>query len=206
MKFLGHLFTVIKHKHYVFLNACRLHIPWLGFKHDLSKFHPTEFWRSVKYFAGDKSPTIVEREHNEGISKITLHHTLRNKHHWHSHVDFLPSGVIIAKIDYKHSLEYVADILAASKVYMKKNYTIQKAYDYFNGECPHYLMHPMNKEYILWCVKEIQNNGFKKMKKKYTKKKYRELNQKYQKPVFIPFDNFSLDYLNIIDAVKENEN
>ena len=122
MKFFKHLFTVIKHKHYVFLNACRLHIPFLGFKHDLTKFHPTEFFRSVKYFAGDKSPTIVEREYNNGISKITLHHTLRNKHHWHAHVDFLPRGIIIAPIDYRHSLEYVADILSASKVYMKKNY------------------------------------------------------------------------------------
>ena len=197
MKFFKHLFTVIKHKHYVFLNACKLHIPFLGFKHDLSKFHPTEFFRSVKYFAGDKSPTIVEREYNAGISKITLHHTLRNKHHWHAHVDFLPKGVIIAAIDYKHSLEYVADILSASKVYMKKNFTIHKAYEYFYNECNHYLMHPLNKEFILWCVSEIEECGFRKMKKKYTKNKYNELVNKYPKSMFIPFDNFSLSLLDI---------
>ncbi len=197
MKFFKHLFTVIKHKHYVFLNACRLHIPFLGFKHDFTKFHPTEFFRSVKYFAGDKSPTIVEREYNDGISKITLHHTLRNKHHWHAHVDFLPSGIIIAPIDYRHSLEYVADILSASKVYMKKNYTIHKAYEYFYKECPHYLMHPLNKEFILWCVSEIEECGFRKMKKKYTKNKYNELVNKYPKSMFIPFDNFSLSLLDI---------
>lgn len=197
MKFFKHLFTVIKHKHYVFINACRLHIPFLGFKHDLTKFHPTEFWRSVKYFAGDKSPTIVEREYNNGISKITLHHTLRNKHHWHAYVDFLPEGIIIAPIDYKHSLEYVADILSASKVYMKKNFTIHKAYEYFNNECSHYLMHPLNKEFILWCVNEIEKNGFKKMRKRYTYQKYKSLVEKYPKSMFIPFENFTLSILDI---------
>ena len=83
MKFFKHLFTVIKHKHYVFLNACKLHIPFLGFKHDLSKFHPTEFFRSVKYFAGDKfnlddneSPfslyDITTQESPIQISKISV--------------------------------------------------------------------------------------------------------------------------------------
>ena len=146
-----------------FLNACRLHIPFLGFKHDLTKFHPTEFFRSVKYFAGDKSPTIVEREYNDGISKITLHHTLRNKHHWHAHVDFLPSGIIIAPIDFRHSLEYVADILSASKVYMKKNYTIHKAYEYFYNECFHYLMHPpfTHRETEVHTMKGAQRKAWK---------------------------------------------
>lgn len=200
MKFFKHLMTVLRHKHFVFWNAWRLHIPWLGFIHDLSKFHPTEFFRSVKYFAGDKSPTIVERQYNDGISRITLHHTLRNKHHWHSSVDFLPTGIIIAPIDYRHSLEYVSDILSASKVYMKKTYTIHKAYEYFYNECPHYLMHPLNKEFILWCVSEIEQYGFRKMKKKYTKAKYYELKKKYTNSVFIPFDNFSLSYLDIKES------
>lgn len=84
-----HLFTVLRHKWYVFNYACKLHIPWTGFVHDLSKFSAIEFWLSAKYYAGDKSPTIIERQYNNNVSKITLHHTLRNKHHWHSYVDFL---------------------------------------------------------------------------------------------------------------------
>ena len=66
-----HLITVLKHKHYVFKYARKLHIPWLGFKHDLSKFSYTEFHLSAKYYAGDKSPTIIERQYNDGVSKIT---------------------------------------------------------------------------------------------------------------------------------------
>lgn len=196
MKIIKHFITVIKHKHYVFKYARRLHIPFLGFKHDLSKFSPTEFFLSAKYYAGDKSPTIVERHYNNNVSRITLHHTLRNKHHWHPYVDFLPDGFIIAPIDYKHSLEYVCDIMAATRVYNKR-VDLDKTYNYFEAHSKRYFMHPLNKEFILWCVNEIREFGFKRMKKKYTKNKYNELKNKYEPSMFIPYDNFSFDYLNI---------
>ena len=43
-KFFGHLYTVLKHKYWVFHYAVRLRIPIRGFFHDFSKFHPTEFF------------------------------------------------------------------------------------------------------------------------------------------------------------------
>ena len=53
---IGHTKTVIKHKWIVFKLACRAGIPWRGFVHDLSKFSPTEFAESVKYYVGVHSP------------------------------------------------------------------------------------------------------------------------------------------------------
>lgn len=191
-----HLKTVITHKHFVFLYACKLHIPFTGLMHDLSKFSFTEFWLSAKYYAGDKSPTIVERQYNNNISKITLHHTLINKHHWHPYVDYLPNVMVVAPINYRHSVEYVCDILAASKVYLKKEYTIRKTYDYFKHHSQTYLMHPGNKEFVLWCVNEIDTNGFK-IKKKVLKEKYKEIMAKYPIAIEVPWDNFSFDYFNI---------
>ena len=192
-----HLKVVLKHKWFVFIYACRLHIPWTGFMHDWSKFSPTEFIRSAKYFAGDKSPTIVERQYNNGVSKITLHHTLRNKHHWHCYVDFMPTGLIIDKFEFKHNVEYVCDIMSASKVYMKEKYTIHMAYDYFEKHSKWYLMHPGNKEFVLWCVDEIDKYGFKHMKKKYLKENYQRIMAKYPPAIFIPYDNFNFDPVTI---------
>ena len=67
-KFYKHLWTIIKHKHYVFIYACRCGIPWRGLVHDLSKFSPVEFFESVKYYNGVCSP-INEAKSHKGYSK-----------------------------------------------------------------------------------------------------------------------------------------
>ena len=79
--FLGHLGTVLKHKWHVFKLCVRAGIPWRGLVHDLSKFSYIEFWESVKYFQGNRSP-IVKCKQEEGYSKAWLHHKGRNKHHY----------------------------------------------------------------------------------------------------------------------------
>ncbi len=198
-----HLKTVLKHKWFVFIYAIRLGIPIRGFFHDTSKFSPKEFFRSAKYYAGDKSPTIPERKANNNISKITMHHALRQPHHWHSHVDYLPTGIIIAPMEYKHALEYVCDSISANRVYNKK-LDFNNAYDYYYNHSKTYLIHPGTKEFVLWSINEIKNKGFKVMKKKYTKANFKRIMDKYDKSVFIPFDKFSLDYLNLKDF-NDNE-
>ena len=76
-----HFNTVIKHKGYVFIYSCKAGIPYRGIVHDLSKFSPTEFFESAKYFQGNRSP-IAEAKRVNGYSKAWLHHKGRNKHHW----------------------------------------------------------------------------------------------------------------------------
>lgn len=51
-----HFKKVCTHKHWVFYYCCKVGIPFQGLVHDLSKFSPTEFWESVKYYQGTSSP------------------------------------------------------------------------------------------------------------------------------------------------------
>lgn len=45
-----HFKKVCIHKRWVFYYCCKVGIPFQGLVHDLSKFSPTEFWESVKYY------------------------------------------------------------------------------------------------------------------------------------------------------------
>ena len=51
-----HLHTINKHRWLVFKLCCKAGITFRGLVHDLSKYSPTEFWESVKYFQGSYSP------------------------------------------------------------------------------------------------------------------------------------------------------
>ena len=153
MKFFKHLWVVIKHKSNVLYYASKLGIFWTGLVHDLTKFTPTEFNRSVKYFHGKKSPTIVERASHDNFSYICVAHTGRNKHHWQYWVDYTRWEIVVNKIPFRHALEYVADVLSASKVYNPKDFNFMVAHDYFKEHSKTYLMHPATKEFILWCTK-----------------------------------------------------
>ena len=197
MKFFKHLWVVLKHKHNVTKYAAKLGIFWTGLVHDLTKFTPTEFGLSVKYFHGKKSPTIVERNDNDNFSYLCVAHTGRNKHHWQYWVDYTRYEMVVNRIPYKHSLEYVADVLSASKVYNPKDFTFMVAYDYFAEHSKTYLMHPATKEFILWCIKEISDNGFKAVKKKITKAKYIEIANKYPNTIILPISNVGLENFEI---------
>ena len=47
MKFLAHLRTINRHRRLVRKYCFRLGLIWQGLTHDLSKYSPAEFWRSV---------------------------------------------------------------------------------------------------------------------------------------------------------------
>jgi len=198
MKFFKHLWVVIKHKWFVFYYSLRLGVGWIGFFHDFSKFTPTEFFRSVKYFDGHRSPTIVERKDNDNFSYICVRHTGRNKHHWQYWVDYTDTEMVVNRIPYNRSLEYVADIMSASKVYNPKGYNHMVTYNYFSKHSETYLMHPATKEFILWCVKEVYEKGFKDVSKKATKIKYLEIASKYPNTIILPLSNICFENFKII--------
>ena len=81
MHILEHLRTVNRHRHLVRKYCFRLGLYWQGLTHDLSKYSPTEFWRSAKYYQGYRSPNDQERLVN-GVSLSWLHHKGRNRHHF----------------------------------------------------------------------------------------------------------------------------
>lgn len=125
-----HTKLVLKHKWYVFIYCTRLGMPWRGLKHDMSKFSPIEFWESVKYYSGIKSPITMARQEN-GYSKAWLHHKGRNKHHTEYWVDInAPEKTPI--IPYKYVAEMICDNLAAGKVYNGKNWEKNSQIKYWN--------------------------------------------------------------------------
>ena len=101
----------------------------------LSKYSPAEFWVGVKYFQGDRSPNNAERE-DIGYSSAWLHHKGRNKHHYEYWIDYNSRAkaediMVPVPMPKKYIAEMVMDRIAASKVYMGKNYTDASPLQYY---------------------------------------------------------------------------
>ena len=114
-----HLILVLKHKHKVFINCCKCGLFWRGIVHDMSKFSPTEFFESAKYYAGKHSP-ITNARIDKGYSKAWLHHKGRNKHHIEYWYD--SQNCEQADMPYKYAVENICDRIAAAKTYHKLDY------------------------------------------------------------------------------------
>ncbi len=93
-RWFGHLKTVLLHKYWVFRYALAAGIPFRGLLHDLSKFSPTEFGQSVRYYTGSRSPIHYAREANS-FSTAWLHHRGRNRHHFEYWVDNTADGALM---------------------------------------------------------------------------------------------------------------
>lgn len=145
---LKHFAKICKHKWWVFYYCCKAGIPWRGIKHDMSKFSPTEFWESVRYYQGNRSPIDACKEDN-GISKAWLHHKGRNKHHYEYWVDNFDKGGEPLKMPYKDAVEMLCDYLGAGRAYMGKDFTYQKEYEWWCKKSAKPLaMHEHTKDFI----------------------------------------------------------
>ncbi|MCR5514760.1 MAG: DUF5662 family protein [Bacilli bacterium] len=176
-----HLRVILKHRHQVIRNGWHLGIFWHCLKHDLSKFGRTEFKVGSTYYVGTHSPIYEERLRNGYYSTACQHHTRRNKHHWEYWTDFFKGRIIAKNMPYKYALEYVADTLSASKTYDPKNFKGSTTLEYFNRNSEHYYLTDTTEEFIRYCLTEYAQNGWKNLKKKNTKKVYKEIEAKYPK-------------------------
>lgn len=146
-KIWGHLGTVLTHKRWVFYYACKLGIPWRGIKHDMSKFSPTEFWESVRYWDGKSSP-IPKCKADRGYSLAWQHHKGHNSHHYEYWVDNLDLGGTTIKMPWKDLLELTADWLGAGRAYEKGTFTLTGEYKYVQTKLATAKMHSETKEMI----------------------------------------------------------
>ena len=135
-KFIGHTKTVLRHKLAVCKICFKFGLYWQGIIHDMSKFSPTEFCPSVKYYQGDRSPIEAEKE-DKGYSMAWLHHKSRNKHHFWYWVDYNNGQVQTpVRIPLKYVYELIADTIAAGKVYSKnagKEWKQSDPYNYYKA-------------------------------------------------------------------------
>ena len=150
-----HLGKILKHKYWVFHYCCKAGIPWRGIKHDLSKFSPTEFWESVRYYQGNRSPIDACKE-DKGVSKAWLHHKGRNTHHYEYWEDNFDKGGQPLVMPYKDAVEMLCDYLGAGRAYMGKDFSYQKEYEWWRNKCKHPLaMHLDTVGFITYCMKQM---------------------------------------------------
>lgn len=142
-KFFKHFNTVIHHKYLVMIHCFKCGLYRQGIMHDMSKFSPVEFFAGVKYYQGFRSPNAAQKE-KYGYSTAWLHHKGRNKHHFEYWIDFGmgPEYKLIGNpMPRKYVVEMFCDRIAASKVYLGKNYKDVSPLEYYEKGKHYYVMH-----------------------------------------------------------------
>lgn len=156
-----HLRTVGRHRRLVRHYCLRLGLVWQGLTHDLSKYSPTEFWRSAKYYQGYRSPNDQERLEN-GVSLSWLHHKGRNRHHFEFWTDYSldGSGIVGVEMPKKYVAEMFCDRLAASKVYRGDAFSPGDPYQFFlRGKGRRLLLHPATEALLETLLQKLQDDG-----------------------------------------------
>ena len=162
-RFFGHLHTVNSHRFLVLCNCIRAGIPWRGLCHDLSKYAPSEFLVGVRYYQGNRSPNEKERE-IKGYSEAWMHHKGRNRHHFEYWTDYDSVTKTMAPVPMPRLwvAEMFCDRVAASKIYMKKDYDDTKPLAYFLKGRDRRLCHPQTAETVQDLLERLAEEGEKK--------------------------------------------
>ena len=152
-----HFKKICKHKYYVGKYCFKYGMYWKGLMHDMSKFSPTEFIESAKYYQGDRSPIDACKEEN-GYSKAWLHHKGRNPHHYEYWQDNFDNGGEALKMPFNCLIEMFCDYLGAGHAYMGKNFTYQAEYEWWQKKKEKPLaMHPVVFNFIDYAISETKN-------------------------------------------------
>lgn len=154
-KFFGHLKTVTKHKYWVWYYMHKCGKGWRGLWHDMSKFSPVEFWESVKYYSGTRSPIDACKE-DRGVSMAWMHHKGRNPHHYEYWMDNFDKGGEPKEMPWKYKVEMICDYLAAGRAYMVKNFSYQAEYDWWKKKLglPR-RQHEKDKEFVTNVLRQL---------------------------------------------------
>ena len=166
-----HLHTINVHRWKVFLLCCKVGIPIQGLLHDLSKYSPTEFFESVKYYQGDYSP-IRNCKEDKGYSEAWLHHKGRNKHHYEYWYDSTAKEKCPI-IPFKYVLEMICDSFAAGLTYQGKNWTKEYQLSYWHKVKKYATINPKLSDMLEKVYTEVSIKGLDAvLKKTYLKELY----------------------------------
>ena len=153
-----HISTVSHHRKEVRKNCFKCGLYKQGLLHDLSKYSPSEFIPSVKYYQGYRSPYMKEKE-LYGFSKGWLHHKGRNKHHWEYWYDLVDGIWQAVEMPLPYFVEMVCDRVAACKIYEGNKYTKESALNYFLARPEKQFMHPNTRAKLEKVLRNIATNG-----------------------------------------------
>ena len=147
-KVLGHLSTITEHKMLVMKQCFAVGLYRQGLLHDMSKYSPSEFLVGCRYYQnGKRSPNNAERE-MKGYSDAWLHHKGRNKHHyeyWNDYTTDKTEGIypiVPVRMPRRYVAEMLMDRIAASKTYLKDQYSQHRPLQYFLKGKGRVLLHP----------------------------------------------------------------
>lgn len=171
--FFGHLGVVIRHKWRVFINCAKCGLVWRGIWHDTSKFSPEEFFESVRFFQGNRSPLGVSRR-EQGYSAAWLHHKGRNKHHIEYWYD--AECIVQPLMPYKYAVECVCDKLAATRVYAGKGYSPELPLEHWLRYGRNVDGNPLTMRFVEQVFIDVKERGEGfVLNKKYMKERYAEI-------------------------------
>ena len=176
MNFFKHLFKVLTHKYYVMIYCFKAGLYFQGIVHDLSKFSPTEFFESVKYYQGTRSPINACKE-DKGYSNAWLHHKGRNKHHHEYWQDDFDKGVTHLEMPFKYALEMVCDFLGANHAYCGKDFSFLTLLDWWeNRKKVLTSMNPITLAFVDEIIKTlVAENNFNVLRKSRAKLIYERI-------------------------------
>ncbi|MBQ7993122.1 MAG: catalase [Solobacterium sp.] len=164
-----HLDTVNTHRFEVMKNCFKCGLYRQGLTHDLSKYSRPEFHVSVKYFQGNRSPYMYEKEHF-GFSEGWLHHKGRNRHHWEYWYDMIDGKWVPLEMPFPFLVEMICDRVAACRVYQKEKYTKASALEYYLSRNDRFYMHENTARDLEAVLRDIAERGeeavFADLKKK----------------------------------------
>jgi hypothetical protein len=173
IKILKHFNTINKHRWLVFKLCFKCGLVWRGLVHDISKYSITEFFESVKYYDGHKSPNANCIKEN-GYSKAWLHHKGRNKHHheyWYDYYAIDKTPII----PYKYVAEMICDNIAAGMIYNGKDWDKSMQYNYWLKRVDKYMINDKVKSMIMAVLKQVSIKGIDKViTKENLKKQYKK--------------------------------
>ncbi len=164
MKAFKHFKTITYHKWLVLKGCFAVGLYKQGILHDLSKYSFTEFGVGAKYFQGDRSPNNAERE-ALGYSLAWLHHKGRNKHHYEYWIDYstrdIEGGMVPVPMPDRYIVEMLIDRIAASKVYLGKEYTDNAPLKYYENGKTLPVMHEYTRKMLETLLQNLAGKGEK---------------------------------------------
>lgn len=170
--YLLHFHEVNKHRWRVFTLMCRAGFPFQGLIHDLSKYSPTEFKESAKFFVNKYTSPIANAMNKQGYSLAWLHHKGRNKHHPAYWFD-INAPLKAPIIPFKYCVEMICDRIAACKGYKGKGYKDIEPYYYWNKTRDKEYLNRKIQSFITEVLELLGVHGEKiVINKKYLKKIY----------------------------------
>jgi len=121
-----YLWYVLRHKWYVFLECCRLGIPWRGVVHDWHKFTHAEWFPYVHFFYNPDGTKKQIRDKtgyykpddtgDKAFDQAWFLHQKRAYHHWQSWAFPDTNGNLkLVEIPPKYRLEMLADWRGAAR-------------------------------------------------------------------------------------------